>query len=122
MDADMPKAFLFAVIAVAAGCATRPSLNSVSTEPAVESSDLDDHETISPNAQSVLVTYSGDGNAAVPLPNWPPENGNAAVLLPNWSPEDGDSLSSENLSVPPRKSPFQLLRLIEEKNPPFRQW
>lgn len=133
----MPKALLLVVIAVAAGCAARPSVNPMSIQPAVEVHEVvDDHQTIPPSAQSVLVSHSGDGNSAVPLSTWPLENGNAAVVLPTWtaeegnaavplstwSPEDADSLSSDDQSVPPRKSSFQLLRDIGEKNPPFRQW
>jgi len=43
------------------------------------------------------------------------------VVLPNWSPNEADSLASDELSVQPKKNPFQLLRLTQ-KNPPFRQW
>jgi hypothetical protein len=105
----MPKTTILAVVAIAAGCATRPNFDSVISRTPVESPDVaDDHETIEPGARTVLVSDSGDGNPG--------------VRLPTWSAHDADSLSSDELSVPPSKSPFRLLRLLDEKNPPFRQW
>lgn len=104
----MLKAFVIAVAALAAGCATKPRFNANSSQPAGESHGVAEDHDVSPEAKSVLVSRS--------------DSAQAGVTLPAWAPDQAETWASDELSVQPSKSPFRLLRLIEEKDPPFRQW